>query len=71
MGIDNSNITYFKFEKLGESWILPVWKDSIMFSHPEDCFQWDKDIHFVSEVTEQEYSAQFIPKREPVQLELF
>lgn len=65
------NKTYFKYAKFGESWILPVWTDSMMYKDPAGCFGWDKDIHFVSEVSEQEYEASFFPKKEPVQLELF
>lgn len=42
------NKTYFKYAKFGESWILPVWTDSMMYKDPAGCFGWDKDIHFVS-----------------------
>lgn len=65
------NKTYFKFKRFNEVWILPVYINSVMHSNPENSYNWDKNIEFVAEVTEEEYNAQFIPKKEYIQQELF
>lgn len=50
---------YFKFKDNTHSWVLPVYKDSIMARNPNGCFAWDRSIKFVGETTKQEYDEQF------------
>ena len=50
---------YFKFKDNTHSWVLPVYKDSIMARNPNGCCAWDRSIKFVGETTKQEYDEQF------------
>lgn len=55
---------YFKFKDNFHSWVLPVYENSVMAKRPDDCFSWDKTIHFCGAVTKAEYDEQF---KKPVQ----